>query len=47
MAKTGTGVADEIAIDIARPRSAEALQADPLYHDLYRRIWTSLKASAE
>lgn len=47
MAKTGTGVADEIPIDIPRPRSAEALQADPRYHDLYRRTWTSLKASAE
>jgi NitT/TauT family transport system ATP-binding protein len=47
MAKTGTGVADEIPIDIARPRSAEALQADPRYHDLYRRTWASLKASTE
>jgi len=47
MAKTGTGVADEIPVDIPRPRSAEALQADPRYHDLYRRIWASLKASAE
>lgn len=47
MSKKGTGVADEIRIDLARPRSAEALQADEHYHDLYRRTWTSLKASTE
>jgi NitT/TauT family transport system ATP-binding protein len=47
MSKRGTGVADEIGIDLPRPRSAEALQADPRYHDLYRRTWTSLKASTE
>jgi NitT/TauT family transport system ATP-binding protein len=47
MSKTGTGVADEIRIDIPRPRSAEALQADPRYHELYRRTWISLKASTE
>ncbi|MGN6768793.1 MAG: ABC transporter ATP-binding protein [Rhizobiaceae bacterium] len=47
MSKRGTGVADEINIDIPRPRSAEALQADSRYHDLYRRTWTSLKASTE
>ncbi len=45
MSKKGTGVADEIRIDLPRPRSAEALQADEHYHDLYRRTWTSLKAS--
>jgi NitT/TauT family transport system ATP-binding protein len=45
MSQNGTGVADEIAIDIPRPRSAEALQADGRYHDLYRRTWTALKAS--
>jgi NitT/TauT family transport system ATP-binding protein len=47
MAKTGAGAADEIRIDIPRPRSAEALQADPRYHDLYRRTWAALKASTE
>jgi NitT/TauT family transport system ATP-binding protein len=47
MAKNGTGVVDEILIDLPRPRSAEALQADTRYHDLYRRTWTSLKASIE
>jgi len=47
MAKAGTGVAGEISIDIPRPRSAEALQADSRYHDLYRRIWARLKASTE
>lgn len=47
MSKKGTGVADEIRIDLPRPRSAEALQADEHYHDLYRRTWTSLKASTE
>jgi NitT/TauT family transport system ATP-binding protein len=47
MSKRGTGVADEIRIDIPRPRSAEALQADSRYHDFYRRTWTSLKASTE
>jgi NitT/TauT family transport system ATP-binding protein len=47
MSRQGTGVVDEIAVDLARPRSAEALQADAHYHDLYRRTWTSLKASAQ
>jgi NitT/TauT family transport system ATP-binding protein len=47
MSKKGTGVVDEIRIDLARPRSAEALQADGHYHDLYRRTWTALKASAQ
>lgn len=47
MSKKGTGVVDEIHIDLPRPRSAEALQADARYHDLYRRTWTSLKASTE
>ena len=47
MSKKGTGVVDEIHVDLARPRSAEALQADAHYHDLYRRTWTSLKASAQ
>jgi NitT/TauT family transport system ATP-binding protein len=45
MSKKGTGVIDEIPIDLPRPRSADALQADERYHDLYRRTWTSLKAS--
>ncbi len=45
LSKKGTGVADEIRIDLARPRSAEALQASEHYHDLYRRTWTALKAS--
>lgn len=47
MSRKGTGVVDEIRVDLARPRSAEALQADAHYHDLYRRTWTSLKASAQ
>jgi hypothetical protein len=47
MAKNGTGVAEEIDVDLPRPRSAEALQADPRYHDIYRRTWTSLKASTQ
>jgi NitT/TauT family transport system ATP-binding protein len=47
MARNGTGTVDEIPIDLPRPRSAEALQADARYHDLYRRAWTSLKASTE
>jgi NitT/TauT family transport system ATP-binding protein len=47
MSKKGTGVTDQIRIDLPRPRSAEALQADPRYHDIYRRTWTSLKASTE
>jgi NitT/TauT family transport system ATP-binding protein len=45
LAKRGTGVVDEIRVDLARPRSAEALQADERYHDLYRRTWAALKAS--
>jgi len=45
MAKNGTGVADEIRVDLPRPRSAEELQADTRYHGLYRQAWTSLKAS--
>ena len=47
MAKKGTGVVEEINVDLQRPRSAEALQADARYHDLYRRTWTSLKASTQ
>jgi NitT/TauT family transport system ATP-binding protein len=47
MSKRGTGVVEEIAVDLPRPRSADALQADERYHDLYRRTWTSLKASTE
>ena len=47
MSKKGTGIVEEIRIDLPRPRSAEALQADMRYHDLYRRSWTSLKASTE
>lgn len=45
MSKKGTGVVDEIPINLPRPRSADALQADEHYHDLYRRTWASLKAS--
>jgi NitT/TauT family transport system ATP-binding protein len=47
MAKKGTGVAQEISIDLPRPRSADALQADARYHDLYRKTWTALKASTQ
>lgn len=47
MSKKGTGVVEEIPVDLPRPRSADALQADARYHDLYRRTWTSLKASTE
>jgi ABC-type nitrate/sulfonate/bicarbonate transport system ATPase subunit len=47
LSKKGTGVVDEIRVDLARPRSADALQADAHYHDLYRRTWTALKASAQ
>ena len=47
MSKAGTGVVEEIQIDLPRPRSAEALQADTRYHDLYRRAWASLRASTE
>ena len=47
LSKEGTGVVDEIRIDLPRPRSAEALQADTRYHDLYRRTWACLKASTQ
>jgi NitT/TauT family transport system ATP-binding protein len=47
MAKKGTGVAEEIRIDLPRPRSADALQADARYHDLFRKTWTALKASTQ
>ncbi len=47
MAKKGAGVAEEIRIDLPRPRSADALQADARYHDLYRKTWTALKASTQ
>ena len=47
MAKNGTGVAEEIRVDLPRPRSADALQADARYHDLYRKTWTALKASTQ
>ena len=45
MSRKGTGIVEEIRVELPRPRSAEALQADTRYHDLYRRTWTSLKAS--
>ncbi|MCW5732608.1 MAG: ABC transporter ATP-binding protein [Enhydrobacter sp.] len=47
MSSKGTGVVDEIRVELSRPRSAESLQADAQYHDLYRRTWTALKASAQ
>lgn len=47
LSKKGTGVVEEIPVDLPRPRSAEALQADEHYHELYRRTWTALKASTE
>jgi NitT/TauT family transport system ATP-binding protein len=47
MSKKGTGVVEEIHVALPRPRSAEELQADARYHDLYRRTWTSLRASTE
>ncbi|MEK7750297.1 MAG: ABC transporter ATP-binding protein [Acidobacteriota bacterium] len=47
MSKKGTGVVEEIRVELPRPRSADALQADARYHDLYRRTWKSLKASTE
>jgi NitT/TauT family transport system ATP-binding protein len=45
MSKNGKGIADDIRVDLPRPRSAEDLQADTRYHDLYRKTWSSLKAS--
>lgn len=45
MSNTGTGLAEEIPIDLPRPRSAEDLQASERYHELYRQTWLSLKAS--
>jgi NitT/TauT family transport system ATP-binding protein len=47
MSKAGTGIVEQIRVDLARPRSAEALQGDTRYHDLYRRTWASLKASTQ
>jgi NitT/TauT family transport system ATP-binding protein len=47
MSTRGTGIVDEIKVDIARPRSAEALQGDTHYHDLYRKAWLSLKAHSQ
>jgi len=47
MSKKGAGVAEEIRITLPRPRSAEELQADARYHDLYRKTWASLRASME
>ncbi len=46
MSKHGTGIVEEIRVDLPRPRSAEALQADARYHEIYRRTWIALKASA-
>lgn len=45
MSKNGTGVAAELRVDLPRPRSAEALQADVRYHNLYRETWTALRES--
>ncbi len=47
MSKGGTGVVDEIRVDLPRPRSADALQIDARFHELYRRTWTALKASTQ
>jgi hypothetical protein len=47
MSKQGTGVVEDIRVGLPRPRSAEELQADARYHDLYRRTWTSLRASTK
>jgi NitT/TauT family transport system ATP-binding protein len=47
MSNQGTGLAEEIAINLPRPRSAEALQANERYHELYRRTWLALKASTQ
>lgn len=46
MSRRAIGVVEEIRIDLARPRSAEGLQAAATYHDLYRRTWTALKERA-
>ncbi len=45
MSRRGAGVVEQIHVDLPRPRSAEALQADERYHDLYRLAWTALRAS--
>jgi NitT/TauT family transport system ATP-binding protein len=47
MTKRGTGVAQDIRISLPRPRSADALQADARYHDLYRKTWSALKVSTQ
>jgi NitT/TauT family transport system ATP-binding protein len=42
-ARPGRIVAD-IEIPLPRPRSVRQLQKDPLFHQLYTRVWTELEA---
>lgn len=42
-ARPGRIVAD-IRIPLPRPRSVRQLQKDPIFHELYTRVWTELEA---
>lgn len=33
----------DIDIDLVRPRNLRALQLDPRYHELYRKVWGTLE----
>lgn len=39
----GGDLGTAIEVTLPRPRSAELLQGDPHYHELYRQVWTALK----
>lgn len=45
LSKRGGGIAAEIRIDLPRPRSADRLQADERYHELFRHAWKALQGS--
>lgn len=37
-------IKSEITVDLARPRSINALHEDPRYHEYHKRIWSELSA---
>lgn len=40
-------IVDDVAIPLPRPRSVRALQRDPLYHELYAKVWGRLEVAVE
>jgi NitT/TauT family transport system ATP-binding protein len=40
-------IVDDVTIPLPRPRSVRALQRDPLYHELYAKVWGRLEVAVE